>query len=97
MTKLEELRQLVANAFNKSESKESIETLATINKAIEDVSKEQDELIASKAELLKDYKEVIKHTSFTPTNEDKSKNDITPKEISFEEALANFMSNNKGE
>ena len=40
MSKLEELRDLVAKAFEKAETKENIETLATINNKIDEVSHE---------------------------------------------------------
>ena len=68
MSKLEELKQLVAEAFSKAEDKQSIENLATINNAITEVSKEYDEVTAKNAELIKSYKDLVQHTSFKDAN-----------------------------
>ena len=56
MGKLDELRQLVADSFQEATDKKAIEQLALINNAIEEVSKEQDELMAKNADLVKSYK-----------------------------------------
>lgn len=91
MTKLEELRQLVADSFKEATEKQDIERLAKINNAIEEVSVEQEALVAKNADLIKSYKDLVQHTSF---KEDKSvaTDDIAPTVISFETALQEFMS-----
>lgn len=73
MSKLEELRQLVANMFESATDKEQINMAAKINSSIDDVAKEQQELIDKNAELIEDYRSLVKHTSFSgsiPASED---------------------------
>lgn len=93
MGKLDELRQLVADSFKEATEKQEIEQLARINNAIEEVSKEQDELIAKNADLVKSYKDLVQHTSFDVGN--KVTDDVAPMPVSFEDALKNFMSQKK--
>ena len=94
MGKLDELKQLVAESFQAATEQQDIERLAKINNAIEDVSKEQDALVAKNAELIKSYKDVIAHTSFK-VDSNAVTNDVAPTPVSFEEALKTFMSNKK--
>ena len=91
MTKLEELRQLVAESFKEATEKQDIERLAKINNAIEDVSKEQDELIAKNADLIKSYKDLVQHTSFKADDNVVATDDIAPVAVSFEEALQDWL------
>lgn len=93
MGKLDELRQLVAEAFKDATEKQEIENLAKINTAIEDVSKEQNDLVAKNAELIKSYKDLVQHTSFDVG--DKVIDDVAPTPVSFEDALKDFMSKKK--
>lgn len=93
MGKLDELRQLVAEAFKDATEKQEIENLAKINTAIESVSKEQDDLVAKNAELIQSYKDLVQHTSFDVG--DKVTDDVAPTPVSFEDALKNFMSKKK--
>lgn len=94
MGKLDELKQLVAESFQAATEQQDIERLAKINNAIEDVSKEQDALVAKNAELIKSYKDVIAHTSFK-VDSSKVTDDVAPTPVSFEDALKSFMSNKK--
>jgi hypothetical protein len=72
MTNLEKLRQLVADMFEKSTDKDSIEQATRINSAIDDVAAEQQEIVDKNAELIKDYKTLVKHTSFSQPAKDES-------------------------
>lgn len=72
MTKLEQLRQLVADMFDKSTDKAQIEQAARINSAIDDVAAEQQSIVDQNAELIKDYKTLVKHTSFSQPAKDES-------------------------
>ena len=94
MGKLEELRQIVAEAFQQATEQQDIERLAKINVAIDDVSKEQDALIAKNGELIKSYKDLVAHTSFNVDNS-KAIDEIAPKPVSFDDALKQFMSKKK--
>ena len=93
MGKLDELKQLVAESFKAATEQQDIERLAKINNAIEDVSKEQDALVAKNAELIKSYKDLIQHTSIKPDSN--VTDDVAPTPVSFEDALKSFMSNKK--
>lgn len=92
MSKLEELRDLVAKAFEKAETKENIETLATINNKIDEVSHESEDLSKKNEELIVAYKDLVKHTSFQAPKINIS-DEITSQPVSFEQALENFMKN----
>lgn len=94
MGKLDELRQLVADSFKEATEKQEIEQLAKINNAIEEVSKEQDELMAKNADLVKSYKDLVQHTSFKP--DASAVDEIAPKAVSFDDALKAFLESKKG-
>ncbi len=91
MGKLEELRKIVADAFKDADTKESIETLATINNKIEEVDQEQTSLESKNVELIKSYKDLVKHTSFkNDTNVEKDP--VTDSNLlSVEDALEKFI------
>lgn len=94
MSKLEELRQIVADAFAEAAEQQDIERLAKINVAIDGVSQEQDALIAKNADLLKSYKDLVQHTSFG-TDRAKVIDEVSPQPVSFEDALKEFLANKK--
>ncbi len=94
MGKLDELKNLVAEQFKNATEKQDIEQLAKINNAIEEVSKEQDELVAKNADLVKSYKDLVQHTSFKPDTSNAT-DDVAPQPVSFEDALKNFLANKK--
>lgn len=94
MSKLEELKQIVAEAFKEATEKQDIERLAQINNAIEGAAKEQDDLIAKNAELVKSYKDLVQHTSFE-VDKNAATDEVAPAAISFEEALKEFLKNQK--
>lgn len=89
MSKLEELKNLIADMFAKAETKTDVENMTVLNKLTEDAVAEQNKLQEENKELLKDYKELVAHTSF----KDSSKapvDQISAQPLSFEEALKNF-------
>lgn len=92
MGKLEQLRQLVADAFAEATDKKQIEQLASINNSIQEVEKEQQVLEEKNAELIKSYKDLIQHTSFNDKNNQPADQTGTSAPVSFEDALAKFMS-----
>ena len=92
MGKLNELKNIVADAFKDANTKESIETLATINNKIEEAEAEQTSLESKNAELIKSYKDLVQHTSFK--NDSKVEPDpVGPTLLSVEDALAQFIEN----
>lgn len=96
MSKLEELRTLVAGLFETATEKEDIERLAKVNSSIEAVETEQKELETKNAELIKSYKELVKHTSFKEQPK-QVETQPTGQAPSLEEALNQFLAsqNNK--
>lgn len=96
MSKLEELRQTVAKMFENAEQKEQIEQLAKVNNSIAEVEQEQNELLNKNAELIKSYKELVKHTSFKEQPQETA-TQATGVAPSLEDALKAFLAskNNK--
>lgn len=90
MSKLQELKSLVSSMFEHSENKSDIENLAKANKYIEEAEAEAKALNDKHLELLKDYKEVVKHTSFKPdSNVDTNPMSSAP---DFDAMLNEYMS-----
>lgn len=89
MTNLEQLRQLVATMFDGAQDKEQIEQLATLNNSIDAVQREQDELVDKNAELIKSYKDLVKHTSFSTG--DKPVDGLSGATVSIDDAIAAAM------
>lgn len=94
MTKLEELRQVVAQMFENATEKEDIERLAKVNSSIDGVEAEQQELTSKNAELIQSYKELVKHTSFKEQPK-QVESRPTPQAPSLEEALDAFLASKK--
>lgn len=94
MEKLETLKNLVAEWFAEAEDKTVIDKLSAIKTACDDVSVEQNKLQDENKELLKDYKELVTHTSFKDQH-NKPQDTISGGAVSFEDALQEFMSKNK--
>lgn len=72
MDKLEELKSYVANLFSAATDKQIIEKSAVVSQKIEEIEQEQTKLRSDYQSLLKDYKDVVLHTSFKPTDGDNS-------------------------
>lgn len=94
MSKLEQLKATVASLFENATEKSEIERLAKINNSIEEVETEHKALTDKNAELIKSYKELVKHTSF---KEQPKFTDTQPANtaLSLEEALNNFLASKK--
>lgn len=90
MTKLEQLKATVAQLFENATEKEDIEKLAKVNNSISEVEAEQKELTDKNAELIKSYKELIKHTSFKEQPK-QVETQPTGQAPSLEEELAKFL------
>ena len=94
MSKLEELKQIVKEQFDKAETKEQIDCFAAIKSKFDEVSKEQEEIERQNTELIKSYKDLVQHTSFKPEKEPIDTID-SKTVVSFEDALNNFLKENK--
>ena len=92
-TKTEQLRDLVASLFENATQREQIEGLVRVNDAIDAVEKEQHEMEEKNADLVKSYKELIKHTSFKVAPSEK---ETQPKSApSLEATLNDFLAKQK--
>lgn len=66
MTKLDELRSYVTKLFENATDKTVIENAAVVSSKIDEIAAEQDAARKNYDDLLKDYKEVVIHSSFKP-------------------------------
>lgn len=89
MGKLEELTKIVAEMFDKATEKVEIDRLTTIKTSLEGVAAEQTALEEKNAELIKSYKDLVKHTSFNDI-ESKPADPVGSTPVSFEDFLANY-------
>lgn len=67
MDKLTELREHVAKLFAAATDKETIQQAAIVNQKIDEAIEEQNKLNSDYQSLMKDYKDVVLHSSFKPT------------------------------
>jgi hypothetical protein len=101
MDGLEEIINKAQELINKTEDKETLEILGSLNKSLQDLSKEQEkasrriELLEEDNKFYKDaYKESIKFGGFV--KEQEPMQDVVeaqPQHQSIEEALEQFMQN----
>lgn len=93
MSKLDDLQKIVADMFEKAESKEAIDNLSKIKNGVDDAIKEHKALESENKQLIKDYKEAM--TGFVG---DKSKasieNNGVGAQLDFDSELANFLEEN---
>ena len=69
MSKTEELRNYISQLFQASTDKTVIEKAAVVNNKIDELEAENKASQESYDKLLKDYKDVVLHTSFKPVNQ----------------------------
>jgi len=70
MSKLDELKSIVANLFEAATDKDQISQISAVKSKVDEVALEQEKAANDYKELLKDYKDVVVHSSYTPkTNE----------------------------
>lgn len=94
MSKLDDLRNYVADLFDKATEKDTIEKAAIVNNKIDEIVEEQKTSEENYNKLLKDYKDVILHSSFKPQQGETGAYEpiqaFNP-EQAFEEALKSSM------
>lgn len=88
MGSLQKMKEMVAEMFNKAQNKEDIETLSQLSNVCDEVEAEHNKLQTENKDLMKDYKELIKHTSFKDPNNKPSETIGGVKELNIDEALA---------
>lgn len=87
---------MVAELFEKAEEKDTIESLAKVNNAIDEVGKENQELTEKNSELIKSYRELVKHTSFKEQPKEVAVQPTT-EAPSLDAYLAQFLASQKSE
>lgn len=93
MSKLDELKALVAGMVEKATTEDEIKQTTLLDNKMKEVATEFQELQNEQKDLLKDYKELYRSI---PTVNPKDVNiETEPKQVSFEDALAAFMANSK--
>ena len=68
MNKLDELKDYVSKLFENATEKDIIEKAAVVSSKIDEIASEQTKQQEEYNSLLKDYKEVVIHSSFKPAN-----------------------------
>lgn len=100
MNKLEELKQYVSKLFESATEKSIIEQSAVVSSKIDEIASEQKKQEDDYNALLKDYKDVVIHSSFKPLD----KSDTGAKLPSagyqsldniFDDAIKHAMEDNK--
>ena len=94
MDKITELRNLVADLFSAATDKTTIEKSAIFNQKLNELEADKQKSDEEYQTLLKDYKDVVLHTSFKDNHVDNG----VPNSNTFDgdAFIANFI-NNKGE
>lgn len=69
MNTLEELKNYVSQLFDKATEKDVIEKAAVVSSKIDEIAAEQKSAEENYNQLLKDYKDVVLHSSFKPLND----------------------------
>lgn len=75
MTNMEKLRSQLQALLDKAESKDAIGELTTISNTLDDVQKDVEATQAEYKDMLKDYKEMVKHTSWKPDKDSEDMRD----------------------
>lgn len=73
MSKLDELREHVAKLFDAATDKTTIEKCAVVKKTIDEIEAEQKKANDDYQSLLKDYKDVVVHSSYKPSSQVEAK------------------------
>lgn len=89
MSKLEELKKIVADLFDAATDKTTIEKSAVVSSKFDEAIAEEKKTADEYQSLLKDYKDVVVHSSFKPTGHEDNNAGTS---VSFEDCLAEFMS-----
>lgn len=86
---IKELKDQLQAMLDSTDTKEAIEQIGITNSLADKLEVEHQELQAKYDDLFKDYKELVKHTSFAPTGHEQE-TVPEPKELSFGEFLSNY-------
>lgn len=89
-TTIEELRNQLKAMFDKTENKTEVAQIGTLNSLVDKLEAEHNQIQNEQKDLLKDYKELIKHTSFAPNGTEQTE---VPeqKELTFGDFLGSYQ------
>lgn len=94
MGKLDELRNLVAETFKEVTDADMIKRVGALDQKINEIEQADKEKDQKYEGLLKDYKDVVLHSSFKPTDGQQIQNGPTSEPVSFESFLNNWKDKN---
>lgn len=90
MSKLDELRNMINDAFSAAEDKNTIEKYGAIQSKMEELTNEQKQKDDDYMSLLKDYKEAVIHQSFNPERNDDMTGGFDP-DTALQDAINKFI------
>lgn len=90
---INDLKNQLKAMLEKTEDKEGIEQIGALNSLVDKIEAEHTKLQNENKDLIKDYKELIKHTSFQPNGNETQEVPET-KEISFGDFLSTYKKDN---
>lgn len=93
-TTITDLKNQLKAMLEATEDKAAIEQIGTLNGLVDKMEAEHKQLQNENKDLIKDYKELIKHTSFAPNGNETQEVPET-KELSFEDFLAGYKKEDK--
>ena len=91
---VEEIKNQLQAMLDKTETKEDIEQIGVTNSLLDKLESEHKELQSKYNDLFKDYRELVKHTSFVP-NGNETQEVQEQKNLSFDTFLSDYKNNNK--
>lgn len=94
-TTIDQLKEQLKTMLDSTENKEQIASITSMSNLVDKLNEEHTALQNEQKELLKDYKEVIKHTSFKPngTEQEQVKTQST---LTFDSFLADYKKPDNG-
>lgn len=87
MSKLEELRKMVHESFTEN-TPEEIKKMALLENKIDEIKKDEEEMLEKQKELVKDYKELLFSQGNNKNVPEDNPSGVMP---SFEDALNQFI------
>lgn len=88
-TTIEEIKDQLQAMLDATEDKPTIERIGTMNSLVDKLSEENTHILEEQKTLLKDYKELVKHTSFKPNGTETEVPD-TKEPVTFDSFFNNY-------
>lgn len=91
MENINKLSDQIKELLDAAQEKPQIEKISIISNTLNEAKKEIEALKTEQKELLNSYKELVKHTSFKPSDGKTEERTNEDKQLSFDEFLAQAM------